>query len=212
MIGIDFGTTNSAVAAVRRGQVQLAQAMFRGKPTTSWRSVLYFSVEERVSVREPAIYAGPTAIEQCLDEGATGRLLLSLKSLLPSRTFETTQILGCVYTLPQLIAELLRRTEANKERNAAAVKRTTEANAFTAYDGTLDKRLVTGLDGSNRYVDGATVRELTRRRRLACAPSVMEPCREVEPVYNDAPPLQLPEIKALRCDADGRNCTFRKSP
>ena len=112
----------------------------------------------------------------------------------------------------QLIAELLRRTEANKERNAAAVKRTTEANAFTAYDGTLDKRLVTGLDGSNRYVDGATVRELTRRRRLACAPSVMEPCREVEPVYNDAPPLQLPEIKALRCDADGRNCTFRKSP
>ena len=117
MIGIDFGTTNSAVAAVRDGQVQLAQAMFRGKPTTSWRSVLYFSVEERVSVREPAIYAGPTAIEQCLNEGATGRLLLSLKSLLPSRTFETTQILGCVYTLPQLIAELLRRLRVDAEKS-----------------------------------------------------------------------------------------------
>lgn len=111
----------------------------------------------------------------------------------------------------ELITELLRRTEANKERNAAVVKRATEANAFTAIDGTVDKRLVTGLDGKNRYVDGATVRELTRQRRLACAPSIMEPCREVEPMYNDAPPLQLPEVQALKCDADGRNCKFGKT-
>ena len=36
-----------------------------------------------------------------------------------------------------LVAELLRRTEANRERNAAIVKQTTEANAFTAIDGSV---------------------------------------------------------------------------
>ena len=44
-----------------------------------------------------------------------------------------------------LVKELLRRTEANKERNAAIVKQTTEANAFTAIDGSVDKRLVTDM-------------------------------------------------------------------
>jgi hypothetical protein len=76
-----------------------------------------------------------------------------------------------------LVAELLRRTEANKARNDAIVKATTEANAFTAIDGSVGKRLVTDLSGRNRYLDAAEVRELTRQRRLACAPSVMEPCR-----------------------------------
>lgn len=107
-----------------------------------------------------------------------------------------------------LVKELLRRTEANKERNAAIVKRTTESNAFTAIDGTLDRRLVTGLDGKNRYLDTKQIREMTRERRLACAPSVMEPCREIQP-SSDAPPLELPALKQLECDKDGRNCQFR---
>jgi len=110
-----------------------------------------------------------------------------------------------------LVAELLRRTEANKEANAAAVRRATEANAFTAIDGTVDRRLVKGLDGQNRYLDAKAVRDLTRQRRLACAPSVMEPCREVEPGYGSATELQLPEMKKLECDSDGRNCKFRSS-
>ena len=36
-----------------------------------------------------------------------------------------------------LVSELLRRTEANRDRNAALVKKTTEANAFTAIDGSV---------------------------------------------------------------------------
>ena len=107
-----------------------------------------------------------------------------------------------------LMAELLRRTEANKERNAAIVKATTESNAFTAIDGSVEKRLVTGLDGRNRYLDANQIRELTLQRRLACAPSLMEACREVKPVY-DAAPLQIPEPKRMVCEDSGRDCKFQ---
>ena len=108
-----------------------------------------------------------------------------------------------------LVKELLRRTEANKERNAAIVKQTTEANAFTAIDGSVDKRLVTDMTGRNRYLDAKEIRSLTQQRRLACAPSVMEPCRMIDPGIEGAAPLALPEVKALQCDAGGRNCRFR---
>ena len=43
------------------------------------------------------------------------------------------------------------------------------------------KRLVTNLDGTNVYLDAQQIRELTRQRKLACAPSVMEACRIIEP-------------------------------
>ena len=66
-----------------------------------------------------------------------------------------------------LVAELLRRTEANKERNQAIVKQATEANAFTAIDGSVDRRLVTDLDGKNTYLDAREIRKLTQQRNYA---------------------------------------------
>ena len=42
-----------------------------------------------------------------------------------------------------LVSELLRRTEQNKDANAAQVKRITEQNAYTAVSGDI-KRLVSG--------------------------------------------------------------------
>ena len=111
-----------------------------------------------------------------------------------------------------LVGELLRRTEANKQRNAAIVKQSTEANAFTAIDGSVSRRLVLNLDGTNSYLDAKQIRELTVQRRLACAPSVMEPCRMVSPSAGAAaPPLQLPATKELKCDVGGRNCKFATS-
>jgi Molecular chaperone len=40
-IGIDFGTTNSAVAVVRGGQVQVAQFPFIETMVETFRSVLF---------------------------------------------------------------------------------------------------------------------------------------------------------------------------
>ena len=108
-----------------------------------------------------------------------------------------------------LVSELLRRTEMNKDRNAAIVKASTEANAYQAIDGSVGKRLVTDLNGLNRYLDANEIRELTLQRRLACAPDVMQACRMVEPSRDDLQPLQLPEIKKLQCDSDGRRCKFQ---
>jgi len=108
-----------------------------------------------------------------------------------------------------LVGELLRRTEQNREKNEAATRRVTQQNAFTAIDGSVNRRLVTDLNGENRYLSASEVRALTQERRLACAPSVMEACRMIRPSDTDAPPLQLPEVKALRCDEQGRNCKFR---
>ena len=108
-----------------------------------------------------------------------------------------------------LVNELLRRTEANKARNAAIVKQSTEANAFTAIDGSVNRRLVRSLDGTNVYLDAKQIRELTVQRRLACAPSLMEPCREIRPSAGlDIAPLNLPKNEGLKCDANGRNCKF----
>ena len=106
-----------------------------------------------------------------------------------------------------LISELLRRTEDNKDRNAAIIKRVTESNAFTAIDGSVSKRLVTDLTGRNVYLNAEEIRALTRERRLACAPSVMEACRMVEP-GKGLEPLQLPALQKMACDDRGRNCKF----
>lgn len=109
MIGLDFGTTNSAIAVARGGGIELAKHRLFGKETTSFRSLLYLSIDERESMRVPGVFAGPAAIEQYLEEGATGRFIQSLKSLLPSTTFESTQVLGTSYTLEELIALIVSR-------------------------------------------------------------------------------------------------------
>ena len=104
-----------------------------------------------------------------------------------------------------LLRELLRRTEANAERNAAAVKRATQENAYTAYSGEDMKKLVRAEDGSDIMLTDAQMGALTREGRLACA--MGEPCRIV--ARDEALALGLPKLKKLECDADGRNCKFR---
>ena len=107
-----------------------------------------------------------------------------------------------------LIGELLRRTEVNKDRNEAMVKRATEANAFTAIDGSVGRKLVTNMSGENMYLSESEVRMLIQQRRLACAPNIMEACRMVDPADPNAKSLELPVARTLECDRNGRNCKF----
>ena len=105
-----------------------------------------------------------------------------------------------------LLRELLRRTEANAGANAAAVKRTTEANTYTAFGGEPGmKRLVRAEDGTNTFLDDAQIGALTREGRLACA--MGGPFRIV--ARDEALALGLPTLKKLECDEDGKNCKFR---
>ena len=111
-IGLDFGTTNSALAIAKRNEtVQLAQ--FKGDGT--FRSVLYFEESDNARTGKLHVVAGPDAITSYLNAKTTGRLIQSMKSYLASRLFNQTQILGVTYSLEELIGILLRYLRQSAE-------------------------------------------------------------------------------------------------
>ena len=105
--GLDFGTTNSAIARVRPGgEPELAR--FEGpdglEPT--FRSLLYFDREDDRAPVE--VHTGPGALLHYLErEEHGGRLVQSLKSFLASRLFRATVIFEKSWRLEQLIGKLL---------------------------------------------------------------------------------------------------------
>lgn len=110
VIGLDFGTTNSAIAvAADDQQATLASFADAAATTTSFRSILYFPAKDRSSPQKIETQAGPEAINSYLDADTKGRLIVSIKSYLASRLFTSTSINGRHYTLEDLIAIILRR-------------------------------------------------------------------------------------------------------
>ena len=110
VIGLDFGTTNSAIALAEAGkQATLARFQLGSDTSTSFRSILYFPPKDRASSAKAETKAGPEAISSYLEADTKGRLILSVKSYLGSRLFTSTQINGRYYTLEDLIAIMLRR-------------------------------------------------------------------------------------------------------
>jgi hypothetical chaperone protein len=116
VIGLDFGTTNSAVAVTMPdGRTVLATFEGDGHRTTTFRSVLYFDPEVKTPDRKPRAVAGPEAISSYLKADTRGRLMQSMKSHLASRLFRETYVFGEKYTLEDLIAMLLRELRAAAE-------------------------------------------------------------------------------------------------
>ena len=110
VIGLDFGTTNSAVAVADASNKATLASFSTGSDTTnSFRSILYFPQKDRFSTVKAETKAGPEAIRSYLEADSKGRLILSIKSYLGSRLFTSTQINGRYYTLEDLIAIILRR-------------------------------------------------------------------------------------------------------
>lgn len=108
MLGLDFGTTNSAVGiADAAGKGALARFPDGDGFTSTFRSALHFPAPDGKPLHRPVPFAGPRAIESYLDEGAGGRFLQSLKSSLASRLFEETYVYGWKFTLEDLIAVIL---------------------------------------------------------------------------------------------------------
>jgi hypothetical chaperone protein len=105
-VGIDFGTTNSAVAiADDDGGVQLVP--LAGAP--HWRTVLYFEHGGEPGGR---LTAGAPAIARYLETEGDGRLIQSIKSHLASAAFSRTQILGRSWRIEDMIAAYLRQIRA----------------------------------------------------------------------------------------------------
>jgi hypothetical chaperone protein len=103
-VGIDFGTTNSAIGiADARGDVQLVP-LGAGR-ASYWRTVLYFEPGGGLS-------AGAPAIARYLETEGEGRLVQSIKSHLASAAFTRTSIFGRRWLLDDMIAAYVRQLRA----------------------------------------------------------------------------------------------------
>lgn len=94
-IGIDFGTTNSAVAA-------LVDEGRHIRATDYEPTVLFF--EEG---KQGTYYVGKEAIKRYVESGLKGRFIRSIKSVLHAETFKFTHIYGKKYYAEDLVALIL---------------------------------------------------------------------------------------------------------
>ena len=115
-VGIDFGTSSSALAvADAAGQVRFAQLPTLGALATSWRTLLFFDPEEQ-QVQLPIQYAaGGEAIAAYLECMGEGRLVQSFKTHLTTASLGRTQIAHHAIGLEDMISLYLQRLRQRAE-------------------------------------------------------------------------------------------------
>ncbi|GFO55772.1 hsp70 family protein [Geomonas sp. Red276] len=108
VFGIDFGTTNSALSVYRNGSVELVKVDELKGDGLLLRSVLYFNEDDE-------IFAGQQAIDNYVNDVAAGRFMQSIKTFLPNRNFEGTEVFGRKYGIDDLVAIILRKIKLKGE-------------------------------------------------------------------------------------------------
>ena len=89
-VGLDFGTTNSAIATVIGSQPALAEFPSATGTTQTFPSVLYFERRKEGALTRLTSAAGPKALQHYLEAEDKGRLIQSLKAYLADRRFDGT--------------------------------------------------------------------------------------------------------------------------
>jgi len=108
LVGIDFGTTNSVVAALQPdGSVRTARFAVGAAELDVFRTVLCFWRQDQAGRGALRHAAGPHAVEAYLDDPLDTRLIMSMKTYLAQRSFTQTQIYGHPHTLERLVALFL---------------------------------------------------------------------------------------------------------
>jgi hypothetical chaperone protein len=133
-VGIDFGTTNSAIAVASGGEVRVARFPFMETAVETFRSVLFFEDAKRGSP-VPRPLAGPPAIERYLEPHEGGRLIQSLKSFAASSVFQSTQIGSRQYKLEDLIGVFLKTLRAAVEAQFGSLGRRATAGRPVRFVG-----------------------------------------------------------------------------
>ena len=107
-VGIDFGTTNSAVAVVEDdGNVRSLSWPSAAGPVGVFRTALAFWSEGRAPRAVIRTAGGPQAIEQALSGSGHGRFIQSIKTYLGSRAFSETRLYGKRFTIEDLVSTFL---------------------------------------------------------------------------------------------------------
>lgn len=91
--GLDFGTSNSVLAVLNTDSKEIVKVFGES-------SLIYFQDEENC-------FVGNEAIQKYLKNNMSGRLLKSIKTLLPQSRFTFTYIYGKKYTAEDLVCILL---------------------------------------------------------------------------------------------------------
>ncbi len=107
-IGIDFGTTNSAVAVVGDdGEVASLSWPSATGPVGVFRTALAFWSEGRVPRSVIRHVGGPQALERAVFGHGNIRFIQSVKTYLGSRAFAETRLYGKAFSIEALIAIFL---------------------------------------------------------------------------------------------------------
>ena len=109
--GLDFGTSNSSLAACVDGNAELLDIDRDNPVKMSLKSVLYFLRENK----ETRSYVGFDAVRKYIETEAAGRYMQSIKSFLPDQTFDKTEIFNKYYELEELIGFILRTIKKRGE-------------------------------------------------------------------------------------------------
>lgn len=105
--GLDFGTSNSALSIYNTASHQIEK-------TFTAASVLYFPQPK--NAREPIQhFVGKEAIERYVSNALEGRLMKSLKSVLPHTSFTHTFVFNKKYTAETLVALILSHLKAKAD-------------------------------------------------------------------------------------------------
>ncbi len=112
-VGIDFGTTNSALAVGTAGdEPELVGPL---------RSALHFDAERREPSGRLVPLVGDAALDGHLESGGDGRLIQSTKSFLASPLFVSTNVFGTTYSLQSLIALILKELRRHAEERWGSI-------------------------------------------------------------------------------------------
>ena len=114
-VGIDFGTTNSAIGVAEGGEVRLARFAHAQGIADTFRSILYFHPDARDKLGRYEPVGGPRAIDRYLEAEGRGRLIQSLKSYVANRGFQATSIFSRTHSLVDLLTLLLADLRARAE-------------------------------------------------------------------------------------------------
>ncbi len=168
-VGLDFGTSNSAVTCVdATGVPRLARFAGAAEVAATFPSLLYFERELERGVSSLRSFAGAEAIARYLSNDSPGRLMRSLKAYLADRHFNGTSVYGRHLGLADLIGAFLK-----KLLEAAAVSL-----------GPIPSRVVVGrpVHFSNERTEAANAFALTQLLQSVQACGFEDVIFEYEPV------------------------------